>query len=82
MVPNRIFERGKYCRGRRIKSKSDESRYGSGYGRIANHGDKNYYRLGRGKAKRDLRYEIVAEAHRGLAHLGIDKTLQKGKEYY
>ena len=30
----------------------------------------------------DLRYDIVSEAHRGLAHLGIDKTYEKVKESY
>ena len=30
----------------------------------------------------DLRHELVSEAHRGLAHLGVDKTLGKLKENY
>ena len=44
------------------------------------------YRVNKGRyclyVPTDLRYEIVAEAYRGLAHLGIDKTLQKVKESY
>ena len=30
----------------------------------------------------DLRHELVSEAHRGLAHLGVDKTLGRLKENY
>jgi transposase InsO family protein len=30
----------------------------------------------------ELRYDLVGEAHRALAHLGIDKTLNKVKETY
>ena len=44
------------------------------------------YRVNKGRyclyVPTDLRYEIVVKAHRGLAHLGIDKTLQKVKESY
>lgn len=30
----------------------------------------------------DLRHELVAEAHRGMAHFGVDKTLEKFKQMY
>lgn len=30
----------------------------------------------------ELRYELIAETHKNLAHLGIDKTLHKLKESY
>ena len=44
------------------------------------------YRVNNGKFRLyvpiDLRHELVAEAHRGLAHLGVDKTLGKLKETY
>lgn len=30
----------------------------------------------------DLRYDVVSVAHRELAHLGIDKTIEKVKKHY
>lgn len=48
--------------------------------------DARVYKVTKGKWRlyvpSDLRYEIVSEAHRGLTHLGIDKTLEKMKESY
>lgn len=44
------------------------------------------YRVTKGRWRlfvpKELRHEVVAEAHKSLAHLGIDKTLSKLKETY
>lgn len=48
--------------------------------------DARVYKVTKGRWKlyvpSDLRYEIVSQAHRSLAHLGIEKTIAKVKEEY